>query len=338
MKITNVGEGKVMLLAGGGKVFTDVAARFVRSERDLESIVGSDYDKKLVETILNSGHLAATEFDYFIFAVEGYSRVTETQLVRKRHASFCIKSGRANKKGKRSYDVVMPKNVMDFKAMTKLNPKEVSIRHKDGHVLNLGDVQEVESVEYMFTGEDLLYMMEDWYNDGVVQGLPEEDLRYGKPQATEFKAIIGMNAHALFDFFNVRTCECAQTEIRHMAKNMLKLCREVAPDLFRKAGPNCVKLGYCPEGKFMAETCKKNKKLPTKDIVDDLIRKWRADTFCPAPEIKIPIESHYVKEGIHHKPNSLTDIVVPIDSENEKVSVEEVAENVIKHIKVQNKN
>lgn len=279
MKRTNVGEGKVMLLAGGGKIFTDIAARFVRSERDLENIVGSDYDKKLVETILNSGHLAATEFDYFVFAIEGYARVTETQLVRKRHASYCIKSGRANKNGKRSYDVVTPENIIDFKAMTELNPNEIRIRHKDGNVLNLGDVEDIEAVEYMFNGEDLLHMMEDWYNDGVAQGLPEEDLRYIKPQGTEFKAIVGMNAHALFDFFNVRTCECAQTEIRHLAKEMMRLCKEVAPDLFRKAGPNCVKLGYCPEGRFMAETCKKNKNMPTKQDVDEMIKKWRKENI-----------------------------------------------------------
>lgn len=323
MKITNVGEGKVMLIAGGGKVFTDVAARFVRSERDIEHIVGSRYDKNLVETILNSGHLAATEFDYFVFAIEGYARVTETQLVRKRHASYCIKSGRANKNGKRSYDVVMPKNVVEFKALTELNPKEIRIRHKDGNVLNLSDVDDIETVEYMFTGEELLHIMEDWYECGVMQNIPEEDLRYLKPQGTEFKAIVGMNAHALFDFFNVRTCECAQTEIRHLAKEMLRLCKGVAPDLFRKAGPNCVKLGYCPEGKFMAEKCKNTKHVPTKDIVDDLIRKWKADTYCPAPKISINIEKRAMK--------SLQDIVVPVDSNNGD-SIETIGENLHKAI------
>ena len=37
------GNGKVVLLAGGGKIYTDIAARFVRSERDLEEIVASPY-------------------------------------------------------------------------------------------------------------------------------------------------------------------------------------------------------------------------------------------------------------------------------------------------------
>ncbi len=85
--IFHVGDGKVVLLAGGGKIFTDIAARFVRSEKSLEEIVASPYDRRLVHNIINSGHKAAVEFDYFVFGVEGYSRVTEAQLVRKRIAS-----------------------------------------------------------------------------------------------------------------------------------------------------------------------------------------------------------------------------------------------------------
>lgn len=75
------GNGKVLLLAGGGKIYTDLAARFVRSERALEEIAASPYSRQIVENILASGHRAALEFDFFLFGVEGYSRVTETQLV-----------------------------------------------------------------------------------------------------------------------------------------------------------------------------------------------------------------------------------------------------------------
>ena len=93
MNQMRVGDGTVVLLAGGGKVYTDVAARFTRSERGLDEIIASPYNADLVRSIIEKGHLAATEFDYFLFGVEGYSRVTETQLVRKRLASYLIKSG-----------------------------------------------------------------------------------------------------------------------------------------------------------------------------------------------------------------------------------------------------
>lgn len=233
MNIKHVGEGTVVLIAGGGKVYTDVAARFTRSERSLAEILASPYNEKLVRTIVDKGHLAATEFDYFLFGVEGYSRVTEVQLVRKRMANYLIKSGRVDKHGKRAFDVVVPDGVLEHSARCTL---------PDGTALTL-------------SGEALLSLTEQWYDAGVAVGLKEEDLRYLKPQATEFKAIIGMNAHALLDWFRIRCCRNAQAEIRDLAWKMLRLCREAAPDLFRDAGPSCVALGYCPEDDFQNPDC-----------------------------------------------------------------------------------
>lgn len=233
MNVKRVGEGTVVLIAGGGRVYTDVAARFTRSERSLTEILASPYNEKLVRTIVDKGHLAATEFDYFLFGVEGYSRVTEVQLVRKRMANYLIKSGRVDKHGKRAFDVVVPNGVLEHTAACTL---------ADGTALTL-------------SGEDLLRLTEQWYDAGVAQGMPEEDLRYLKPQATEFKAIIGMNAHALLDWFKIRCCKNAQAEIRDMAWKMLRLCKEAAPDLFRDAGPSCVALGYCPENDFQNPAC-----------------------------------------------------------------------------------
>ena len=227
------GNGKVVLLAGGGKIYTDIAARFVRSERDLEEIVASPYSRQIVQNILDSGHRAALEFDFFLFGVEGYSRVTETQLVRKRLASYLIKSGRAELNGKRGYSVVYPRSVAEFTAPITL---------PDGHTARL-------------SGHDLAEISRQWYDEGLNAGLPEEDLRYLKPQATEFKAIIGMNAHALLDWFAIRCCRNAQHEIRHLAWQMLRLCRKAAPDLFAGAGPSCVQMGYCPENKRQHSRC-----------------------------------------------------------------------------------
>lgn len=242
------GEGKVLLLAGGGKIYTDIAARFVRSERSLEDIAASPYSREIVRNILSSGHRAALEFDYFIFGVEGYSRVTETQLVRKRIASYLIKSGRAEMNGKRAFSVVYPGSARNFAA---------SVRLPDGNTVRL-------------TGHDLADISRQWYEAGVEQGLPEEDLRYLKPQATEFKAIIGMNAHALHDWFSIRCCRNAQHEIRHMAQSMLDLCRKAAPDLFAGAGPSCVQLGYCPENRLQHPLCKG--RVPTKDAAMEILR------------------------------------------------------------------
>lgn len=255
MNISKVGDGKVVLLAGGGKIFTDIAAKFVKSERSLEEIIASPYDKKLVFNIINSGHKAAVEFDYFIFGVEGYSRVTEVQLVRKRIASYLLKSGRVNKKGKRSFDMVLPKNIQGFS--TNFEVPVSLLKLPDGTPLSehLGD----SCLSHLSLQADALFILrliESWYSQGVNEEIPEEDLRYLKPQATEFKGLIGMNAHALMDWFAVRCCKRAQTEIRDLANKMLALCKEAAPDLFALAGPNCKVLGYCPENGLQHKECR----------------------------------------------------------------------------------
>ena len=153
--------------------------------------------------------------------------------MRKRLASYLIKSGRVDKGGKRAYDVVLPDSILSHRADCTL---------PDGTMVSLGV-------------EDLLSMLEEWYNAGVENGYKEEDLRYLKPQATEFKALIGMNAHALLDWFKIRCCMNAQREIRDLAMKMLRLCKEAAPALFEDAGASCISLGYCPENEFQNPAC-----------------------------------------------------------------------------------
>jgi thymidylate synthase (FAD) len=56
-----------------------------------------------------------------------------------------------------------------------------------------------------------------------------------------------MNARSLHNFFALRCCLRAQSEIRELAELMLAEVKSAAPLLFAKAGPPCVK-GGCPEG------------------------------------------------------------------------------------------
>ena len=253
MNITTVGQGKVVLLAGDGKCFTDVAGRFISSERALEDIIASPHDKRIVDNIIKSGHLAATEFDNFIFGIEGYARVTEVQLVRKRLASYCIKTGRAQKGGKRRFDVVLPPSLSTMPAVDMEIPAR-KLTLPDGRTV--AQACKVSSVLLSYDHVDLLAWTEQWYNRGVELGFAEENLRYMKQQATEFKAIVSMNCRALRDWLRIRMCMNAQTEIRDLATKMFKLARGVKPELFIGAGPNCVELGYCPEGDRQHPTCK----------------------------------------------------------------------------------
>lgn len=80
-----------------------------------------------------------------------------------------------------------------------------------------------------------------------------ENARAFLPNATETKIIVTMNARSLMNFFKLRCCSRAQDEIRELANIMLEKCKEVAPMLFKNAGPECLRT-KCPEG---AMTCGK---------------------------------------------------------------------------------
>ena len=77
-----------------------------------------------------------------------------------------------------------------------------------------------------------------------------EDARYVLPNACETKIVVTMNIRSLFNFFKHRCCNRAQWEIREVANEMLKICYDIAPNIFRYAGPDCVAKGKCGEGKM----------------------------------------------------------------------------------------
>ena len=107
-----------------------------------------------------------------------------------------------------------------------------------------------------------MYDAQDHY-DRIVESLIQtgrtekeayEDARYVLPNACETMIVLTMNVRELLHFFNVRCCNRAQWEIRELATEMLRQCIEVAPILFKNAGPNCVS-GPCPEGKMTCGNC-----------------------------------------------------------------------------------
>ena len=76
-----------------------------------------------------------------------------------------------------------------------------------------------------------------------------ENARYVLPNACETKIQVTMNVRSLFNFFKERLCDRAQEEIRDMAFEMWKASMEIAPNIFKHAGPSCV-YDKCKEGKM----------------------------------------------------------------------------------------
>ncbi|MBR5878006.1 MAG: FAD-dependent thymidylate synthase [Akkermansia sp.] len=181
---------------------------------------GSKPDRSLANA-MDGGHLSVTEHATFTFEVEGVSRVLLAQLTRHRLASYSVQSQRYISLDNK-FRYVVPKAIRD---------------------LGLAQVREFEKQ---------MEQMHKWYciwqnKLGGPGEKANEDARFILPQATATSLIVTMNARELMHFFELRCYNRAQWEIREMADAMLRECKLVAPDLFRNAGPGCVRQ-YCPEG------------------------------------------------------------------------------------------
>ena len=64
--------------------------------------------------------------------------------------------------------------------------------------------------------------------------------------------IVTMNSKELLYFLKVRCCNRAQGGIRDLVTRMLKLIKGVAPVVFEKASPNCLRES-CPEVKYKCD-------------------------------------------------------------------------------------
>lgn len=197
-----------------------LAARLCYSAVGLDELkekIGSGDIRQFIDKIMTLGHHSVLEHASFTFGVEGISRVTSHQLVRHRVASYSQQSQRYVSHVER-FDAVLPPAIAANEEAKRIFDFTVGVVHQA-------------------------------YKQLVEMGLQPEDARYLLPNATETKIIITMNARELLHFFKLRCCERAQWEIRSMAVGMLKLAKQVAPTIFRDAGPGCV-AGPCPEGEF----------------------------------------------------------------------------------------
>ena len=167
----------------------------------------------LLSKIIKSGHLSILEHASFTFLIKDISRVASHQLVRHRIASFTQQSHRYTK----ANGFFVPENIQK-----NLKAKEI-----------FDEITKKAQLAY----EELLKL-----------GLPKEDARYVLPTAVVSDIIVTMNARELLHFFTLRTCYKSQKEIRDIAIEMLKLCKQTAPIIFKNAGPSCVR-GRCYESK-----------------------------------------------------------------------------------------
>lgn len=205
-----------------------VAAKTCYSPDDIDDINQHLTDSaaaKFIEKLMKLGHESPLEHCVFTFGVDGISRACSHQLVRHRMASYSQKSQRYVYET--SFGAVYPPSIE-------------------------------EDSELACICDSALEMLDDTYcklqQELMAKGRTKEqaceDARYILPNCCTTNIVVTMNARELLHFFNQRCCNRAQWEIRELADRMLTACREVAPNLFKNAGPDCITGKGCGEGKM----------------------------------------------------------------------------------------
>ena len=194
------------------------AAKLCYSAADVDTLLGSLTAEKVgsfIDLLADLGHESPIEHAPYTFAVEGVSRALLAQLTRHRIASYSVQSQRYVNKAE--FDYIIPPSIED----------DAELREK-----------------YI----DCMEMLDTYYTYFRSANIPAEDARFVLPNACDTRIIFTMNARSLHNFFRLRCCNRAQWEIRAMADEMLRLCREVSPVLFRRTGASCEATGKCSEG------------------------------------------------------------------------------------------
>ena len=192
------------------------AARLCYSNKEVSEIMDNFTDEKIeefIDKLISLGHESPLEHVSFTFGIEGISRACSHQLVRHRIASYSQKSQRYVKEN--NFEYVIPPSLK-----------------------NSGDIMYYEH---------MMFNIQEFYKDLIAMGLEPEDARMVLPNACCTSIIVTMNVRTLLNFFKHRDCNRAQWEIRAVAREMMKICKDIAPRLFSKAGASC-RHGKCSEG------------------------------------------------------------------------------------------
>lgn len=217
------------------------AAKLCYSASGIDDIL-EDLSEEKVQGFLNRlmsyGHMSPIEHVSFTFAVEGVSRSLTHQLVRHRIASYSQQSQRYVKLSQFQY--IIPTAIQEND-----EAKAIFVKAMEDDQKAYNEIADILKNKYMENGMKKL----------AAEKKAIEDARYVFPNACETKIMLTMNVRSLINFFEHRCCNRAQWEIHALADEMLKQVKEVAPILFKKAGPACLS-GECPEGQM---TCGKIK-------------------------------------------------------------------------------
>lgn len=196
---------------------------------------------KFVKMLASMGHESPIEHVSFTFAIEGVSRALLAQITRHRLASYSVQSQRYVRLD--DFQFVIPPEIESDPASKELFLQAMK-KQGEEYLSLAASLQEKHTRELMEQG------LSEKDAAKKAEKLANEDARFVLPNACETKMVVTMNARSLKNFFRLRCCNRAQWEIRALAEAMFRLVYPIAPALFSDAGPSCVALGRCTEGRM----------------------------------------------------------------------------------------
>ena len=230
--ISHTPEPEKLIAAAGRLCYSSVGATQLLENLNAEKIV------YFVNLLTSQGHSSTLEHANFTFAIEGVSRSLLAQITRHRIASFSVQSQRYV--SLENFEHIISREIEDD---PEANAEYLAAMQsaKEHYVRIVQILQTKHQSRFEALG------MDSKAAKSKARRLAGEDARAVLPNACETKMLMTMNARSLHNFFSLRCCARAQTEIRELADMMLALVKVPAPLLFAKAGPPCVRAG-CPEG------------------------------------------------------------------------------------------
>ena len=167
-----------------------MAARTCYASRKKDTVQGrADFVKGLIK----AGHETPLEFASATFDITGISISCQNQMVRHRHASFCVQSGRYV--DQRENDCILPYGLLSA-----------------------------------YEGaEDYVKEAKDLYKKLVINGVKCEDARALLPQGMATNMCVNMNFRTIRHFLKLRLHPTAQDEVRQVAREIYNICQEKWP-------------------------------------------------------------------------------------------------------------
>ena len=193
---------------------------------------------ELVKRVFDTGHRSVVRHGMAIFLIKDISQSLLRQISRHPHINLTVKSSRYCDMSNVDYHIPIQ------------NLKDIWGLSEDDNI-DIGDVTE----EYKSDMELIMRLYRKWKIKE--KGQKEVDVaKMFLPLASNTDIVLSGNYQALYEFLQLRNCERAETEIKHLSKQITTILADTIPEIFGDLDCKGKKLGYCPEFK----TCGKYKK------------------------------------------------------------------------------